>query len=67
VQDTIHAVISRSDGMYVAECVEVAVVTQAETQDRTIANLREALDLHLEGEDGRRPSIAIINAAGTPT
>ena len=52
--ETIHAVISRSDDMYVAECLEVAVVTQGDTLDQTIANLREALDLHLEGEDGKR-------------
>jgi predicted RNase H-like HicB family nuclease len=50
-RDTIHAVISRSDDLYVAECLEVAVVTQGDTLDQTIANLREALDLHLEGED----------------
>ena len=36
---------------YVAECVEVAVVTQGKTLDETVANLREAVALHLEGED----------------
>jgi predicted RNase H-like HicB family nuclease len=50
MKDTIHAVISKSDGMYVAECLEVAVVTQGTTLDDAVANLREALDLHLEGE-----------------
>lgn len=36
---------------YVAECVEVSVVTQGETLDEVVHNLREAVALHLEGED----------------
>lgn len=34
-----------------AECVKIAVVTQGETLDETVANLREAVALHLDGED----------------
>ncbi len=36
---------------YVAECLDLAVVTQGKTLDETIENLREAILLHLEGED----------------
>ena len=36
---------------YVATCEEIAVVTQGETLDEVTANLREAVALHLEGED----------------
>ena len=36
---------------YVAECVEIPVVTQGETLDEVTNNLREAVTLHLEGED----------------
>ena len=50
-RDTIHAVISDSAGWLVAECLEVAVVTQGHTLDELVANLREAIELHLEGED----------------
>jgi predicted RNase H-like HicB family nuclease len=50
-RDTVHAVVSHSRGWYVAECLEVAVVTQGQTLDELLANLREAIDLHLEGED----------------
>jgi len=35
----------------VAECLEIAVVTQGPTLDDTIENLREAVALHLDGED----------------
>jgi predicted RNase H-like HicB family nuclease len=35
----------------VAECLEVAFVTQARTLDEVAIALREAIGLHLEGED----------------
>ena len=34
-----------------AECVEIAVVTQGKTMDETLANLQEAVALHLDGEN----------------
>ena len=48
---TIHAVVTASDGGYVAECLEVAVLTQGESLDEVVANLREAVTLHLQDED----------------
>ena len=51
VQSTIHVVISESEGWYVAECLEVAVVTQGRSLDETLANLRSALELHLDAEE----------------
>jgi predicted RNase H-like HicB family nuclease len=36
---------------YVATCEEIAVVTQGDSLDDVTANLREAVALHLEGED----------------
>jgi predicted RNase H-like HicB family nuclease len=48
---TIKAFISRGEKRYVAECLEIGVVTQGDTLDQTIANLREAVALFLEGED----------------
>ena len=50
-RDTIHAVVTESEGWYVAECLELAVVTQARSFDDLLVNLREALALHVEGED----------------
>lgn len=46
----IHAVVLRDGEMYVAECLEIAVVTQARTLDELVGNLEEAVNLHLEGE-----------------
>lgn len=51
MQQTIKAFIHKGDTHYVAECLEVSVVTQGKTLDETIANLQEAVQLHLEGED----------------
>ena len=51
LQQTIKAVIRPGDQSgYIAECVEIAVVTQGRTLDDTVANLRDAVALHLEGE-----------------
>ena len=64
-RDTIHVAVSRSGGFYVADCLEVAVVTQGRTLDELVGNLREAIALHLEGEAPRqlglvrKPRVAI--------
>ena len=63
LQHTIKAVIRPGDvSGFVAECVEIAVVTQGATLDEAIANLREAIQLHLEGED-----LAEMGLAASPT
>ena len=48
---SIKAYVSRSDGFYVAECVDAPIVTQGRTLDETMANLQEAVALYLDGED----------------
>ena len=52
LQQTIKAVIRPGDNAgYVAECLELAVVTQGRTLDETVKHLQEATALHLDGED----------------
>jgi predicted RNase H-like HicB family nuclease len=51
LQHTIKALVRKGEEFYVAECLEIAVVTQGKTVDETLANLQEAVALHLEGED----------------
>ena len=48
---TIHVRISRGETQYVAECLDLPVVTQARTLDQLASNIREAISLHLEGEN----------------
>lgn len=49
---------------YVAECVNLPVITQGLTIDETVKNMQEALALHLEGETleevGISPNAPII-------
>ncbi len=65
-QQTVKAIIRPGDeGGFVAECVEIPVVTQGRTMDETIKNLQEAVGLHLEDEDlhelgfSRRPTLIV--------
>lgn len=51
LQRTIKAIIRKGETQYVAECVEISVVTQGKTLDEVVSNLREAVALHLEGEN----------------
>ncbi len=50
-RDTIHVVVRRSAGFYVAEGLELALVTQGRLLDELLRNLRQAIRLHLESED----------------
>lgn len=47
----IHVRIFRGERKYVAECMDLPVVTEGATLDEVTANIREAIGLHLEGED----------------
>ena len=52
LQQTVNGIVRRGERSgYVAECVEIAVVTQGKTIDATLKNLQKAVALHLEGED----------------
>ena len=48
---TIQVRIFRGESQYVAECLDLPVVTEASTLDELAVNIREAIALHLEGED----------------
>jgi len=65
LQRTIKAVIRPGEESgYVAECLEIPVVTQGDTLDAVARNIQEAVTLHLEGEDlaelGFAPDPAIV-------
>ena len=63
LQRTIKAVIRPGEQSgYVAECLEVPVVTQGATLDEVTGNLKEAVELHLAGED-----LATMGMAPDPT
>ena len=43
---TFTASITREGDWYVAQCLEVDVVSQGETEEEALSNLREAIELH---------------------
>ena len=47
----IHVRISKGDNYYVAECLDLPVVTQAKTLDELAENINEAIALQLADED----------------
>ncbi|MFN0106957.1 MAG: type II toxin-antitoxin system HicB family antitoxin [Bryobacteraceae bacterium] len=59
---TIQVRISSGERQYVAECLELPVVTQAATLDELAINIRGAIGLHLEGE-----SLADLGFSSNPT
>lgn len=59
LRHTIQAIIYPGDEKgYVAECMHLSVVTQGETLDEVVKNLREAIELYLEGEDSEELGLA---------
>jgi predicted RNase H-like HicB family nuclease len=44
----------REGDWYVAQCLEVDVASQGETEDEALANLKEALELHFEPPQATR-------------
>ncbi len=59
---TIQVRAFRGDRQYVAECLDLPVVTQAPTLDELAENIREAVGLQLEGED-----LSELGIANDPT
>ena len=51
MRHSIKAFVHKGENYYVAECLEIAVVTQGKTLDETMDNLQEAVALHLEDEN----------------
>jgi predicted RNase H-like HicB family nuclease len=45
---TLTAVLHKEEDMYVAECPEVGTVSQGDSIEEALANLKEATELYLE-------------------
>lgn len=43
--------VSKGEKFYVAQCVDLPIVTQAESLGALAGNIQEALTLHMEDED----------------
>lgn len=49
------ATVWREGNWYVSHCLELDVASQGESEQEAFANLREALELHLEQPQASRP------------
>ena len=62
MQNIIQVKIFKGEQQYVAQGIDIPVVTQGKTFDELIANLTEAIDLQLEGED-----MTVYNLSSSPS
>lgn len=58
----IQVYVSKGDKYYVAEGVDLPIVTQGKTLDELVENIKEAIELHLEDED-----LSDLNIAPNPS
>jgi predicted RNase H-like HicB family nuclease len=49
---TVRYVIWEEDGAFVAQCLDVDVASEGDTQDEALASLKEALELYFEDTRG---------------
>jgi predicted RNase H-like HicB family nuclease len=55
----------KEDNSYIAEGIDLAIVTQADDLDQLVKNIEEAVSLHFEGENitdfdySQKPSILV--------
>jgi len=54
---TFTAVIHKEDDLYIADCPEVGTVSQGNTGEEAIANLKEGTQLYFEGFSMREGAI----------
>ncbi len=63
---TLTAVVHKEENMYVAQCPEVGTVSQGETLEEAVDNLKEATELYLEefpSDDMKRSFITTFEVA----
>jgi len=58
LRSVLHAAVTRSEGWYVGELLELPIVTQAKTLDALVQNVREAVTFYLVDEDRQALGIA---------
>jgi predicted RNase H-like HicB family nuclease len=59
--ETFRASVLKEGDWFIAQCLEVDVASQGETEEEALANLKEALELHFSPPTpSHRPKIATI-------
>lgn len=63
---TLTAIVHKEGNLYVAQCPETGTVSQGETVDTAVENLREATELYLEEfpqVESSRPLVTLFDVA----
>ena len=54
---TFSATVTREDSLFVAQCLEVDIASQGNSETEALANLREALELYFEEPPAKTPTV----------
>lgn len=63
----LHTVVWKEENIFVAKFLELELASQGKTQKQAIGNLKEALDLYLEDDNGSKLSFPYIERVSTQT
>jgi predicted RNase H-like HicB family nuclease len=67
VRRTIQVRIFRGETKYVAECLDLPIVTEGDTLDEVTANIRESIGLHLEEKTSRNWAWRLSRRSSPPS
>ncbi len=63
----LHTVVWKEENIFVAKFLELELASQGKTQKQAMSNLKEALDLYLEDDNGSNLSFPYIESVSTQT
>lgn len=61
----LHAIVWQEGKLFVAKLLEIELASQGETKNQALANLKEALELYLEGEKISNLRLPPVGQIGT--
>ena len=63
MEQSLTASLTKEESLYVAQCIEIDIASQGESEVKALENLKEALELHLESLVATRiPKIIQVKA-----
>ncbi len=65
IHKILHTIVWKEEKIFVAKFLELELASQGKTKDEAIKNLKEALDLYLEGENVKNLSLPSIDNVTT--
>jgi predicted RNase H-like HicB family nuclease len=63
---SVTAIIHKGEKFFIGECLEVDIITQGNTIDEVLSNLKEAIALYFENEDIEKLSLPKEPAIAVP-